>query len=105
MTPKEAATALRKAREACDAFCGACAQGEGGCQHQEHWTTLRCSACVNAGTDCNKLYVLGGALDCGGNQAGLIRRVHEGTLDGEQPPYWGTDSRERLFGLDRKSVV
>ena len=99
MTPKEAATALRKAREACDAFCGACAQGEGGCQHQEHWTMRRCSACVDAGTDCNKLYVLGGALDCGGNQAGLIRRVHEGTLDAEQPPYWGNNSRERLFGL------
>ena len=69
---------------------------------------------MDAGTDCVKLFVLGSSMDAGGNQAGLIRRSHEGTLEEEEEESAGVaadyfrrarghggmvDSFSRLYGV------
>ena len=84
LTPRAAAKALRRAKQQCDAFCFECLGDE---DTGPQWRVRRCSACVEAGCNCEVLNVMGCALDCGGNQAGLIRRAFEGVLERDEEPY------------------
>jgi hypothetical protein len=99
MTTVEATEALRSAKEACDAFCTSCAAGDADCFHAgQHWTQRRCTSCEQAGTECVKLFVLGASLDCGGAQAGLIRRSLDDALETDDDPYH-EEGGARLYGL------
>ena len=93
MSAKEAVRALSAARDECDAFTW-----EGSSPAEGQWTVHRCSSCVQDECDCYCLFVLGGALDCGGNQAGLIRASFDETLESEEPPYYDGGGKP-LYGL------
>ena len=93
MSPDEARAALHEARSCCDAFTW-----EGSSPAEGSWDLTTCSACEEAGTLTHVLYTLGGALDCGGNQAGLIRASFDGTLESEEPCY-RSEGEEALYGL------
>ena len=91
-TADEAELALKSAVDGCDLFCMECETEEGcGSHREEHWTHRRCSSCVDANCDCHTLVVRFVAMDCCGEQAGLIRRAFQDDWDDATWNARGTD--------------